>query len=299
MSHGLERFTVIAACSALFMLGMPGSTTGQPPPQDVPGVAGARVATTEHKEYSTAGEHVWEKPAHVKYALVFGCAGGGGGGGGVALPQRAGGGGGGARPRWTVVGPLTEQFYTVRIGKGGVGGSSSSGSVGNFAGGSGKDGTATEFVGVNRTEAFVPGLGGSPARKTSSSAADPPIAPAQSTGVGPFGGAGGSESVTGQNGGNGDFANGGQGVRGGGGGAGLGHGGAGGAFTVGGSNGSNGSVCAGGGGSGIKPGAPSAAKAGKGGDGYMKIVPLVDMDRVQTSIEQMLKRVDEVLATPR
>lgn len=230
-------------------------------------------------------EYEWKRPEQVRFALLIGC--GGGGGGGASLQNHAGGGGEGARVSTYLLGPLKDDVYKIRLGKGGD--SAAAGADTTFE----AEGTAVRLRGARagRGASLVGGYYiGAP--RTGSEAA--------------YGGAGGFNNQPAETGGSSETALGGSGgstLSGGGGGAGLEAGGAGGAQSA---PGSPGGRCAGGGGG----GGLANVGGGRGGDGFLRILPVyntaVELDRTSTlleslnakfaSIEALQKRIEDLEA---
>jgi len=96
--------------------------------------------------YTTAGTYTWTPPTGVAQITVEIVGGGGGGGGGGATVQEAGGGGGGGAGAYTkaVINVSSSNTYTIVVGAGGAGGTSTSGAT-NTNGSNGSNGSNSTF----------------------------------------------------------------------------------------------------------------------------------------------------------
>jgi hypothetical protein len=242
--------------------------------------------------WSKEGTYQWNRPDHVRWALIRACGGGGGGGGGISFsrdpkPNReggtatGGGGGAGAFVTTTLLGPLTASSYTVVIGRGGAGGASRFATSATGAGthdSAGQPGLATTFAGQDlsfETPGAVGGEVGHPGTRFSDVQNNYEyfVMGVPSTG-GAYPGGGSS-----QNGARGLLGLGGaadqQGYSGGGGGS-LGNGGAGGNVDQ---SGGDGGTCAGGGGAGFLRGKSGSSIGGHGGDGSLTLVSVMSPEQ--------------------
>jgi hypothetical protein len=209
----------------------------------------------------------WNRPDHVRWALIRACGGGGGGAGAFVTT--------------TLLGPLTASSYTVVIGRGGAGGASRFATSATGAGthdSAGQPGLATTFAGQDlsfETPGAVGGEVGHPGTRFSDVQNNYEyfVMGVPSTGDAYPGG--GSS----QNGARGLLGLGGaadqQGYSGGGGGS-LGNGGAGGNVDQ---SGGDGGTCAGGGGAGFLRGKSGSSIGGHGGDGSLTLVSVMSPEQ--------------------
>ena len=179
----------------------------------------------------------WTAPTGVSQIVLSGCGGGGGGGGGQPSVENGGGGGGGACLGFTTIPVTAGNTYTVTIGAGGSGGSTSTqGSVGgktqltdggsniyaNFPGASGGGagggsvnggGSSTTSRGANITVGYgqqsgvpvMPGQGGFGGVNNLPGLNGADAASTHGSGAVPEGGAAGSGNGSGGGGGAGTF----------------------------------------------------------------------------------------------
>lgn len=225
--------------------------------------------------------HSWNRPPNVRYVVLQGCGGGGAGGNG------SGQGGEGSAVETQLIGPLTAATYTVTLGKGGF---NLPDLVQHPTGTPSED---TTFVGEGTAVTFLGGYpGGSGTYVSPNGGGLGQGGYVFTEGMrsrGARGGSPGKQNVaSGLPGMASVFAAGGQskgrGVQGGGGGAGIGPGGNGGSED---GPPTGGGTCAGGGGADGGPGGP-------GGAGYLRIVPLADVEVLIKQELQLLKRVGEL-----
>jgi hypothetical protein len=235
--------------------------------------------------FSKEGKFEWERPQFVRFALILACGGGSGGGN----PRRAHGGmlfdtgippGIGAPVVTTVIGPLTEARYRIQIGKGGDGSAAPLDRIAVSApGASGAPGgdTTLSWDGANPGRLTFPGA--KPDPKFIPQNTDYPnmnreeipawtvtqISGSQRGDVGKAPPERGKGSL-------GGFP-------------GLGRGGTGGDP---GKDGGAGEQCAGGGASGVLLDWNAKVVGGKGGDGFLRIIPLVDVGVVEERLQQAL-----------
>ncbi|MEM7432773.1 MAG: hypothetical protein AAF351_12690 [Pseudomonadota bacterium] len=261
-------------------------------------------------------DFTWYRPKNVEWVLLTGCGGGGGGATGSAYTPGgfAGGeGGSGSLVATHLVGPLTDHSYHVRVGAGGQGalfrrGVDSSGpgnvqmSFPGIAGGNTtfRSENIEEVENVNLLSlTFFGAPGGRHKVQGSVQASVSVIAQTEGlplpdmlrfarggqpapnynpAGDGTFGSAGTTTGTPAHSGG--------------GGGAGYGPGGNGGAATQDGHHAE--SLCAGGGGSGMPYRlTANELRGGNGGDGFLVLLPLVDVARVEEKVQSMLRRLEQ------
>lgn len=216
----------------------------------------------------------WVRPPSVKYALISGC---GGGSGGFAAGRdnsgwfAAGSGGAAAAFTSTWIGPLTSGVYKIVLGAGGVGNEPGTDTVLSgadytihFEGAS-----SPPHGGIDKTPHGVPAKERSPTVATASELPTPGTSPGSPQAGRPPGGRGDPSP--------------------------LGPGGEGAAPEMGdklgaGSPGHDAvGLCAGGGG-----GSPAAGFGGHGGDGFLRLVPLVDVSVVDEQVKSVIQALSKV-----
>jgi hypothetical protein len=228
-----------------------------------------------------AGTYYWDRPSFVRFAIIVACGGGSGGNGYQHGGPAAIWPGFGAPITTTVVGPLTESRYQIVIGSGGAGGFATLAS-GNWTYSGPTAGASTVWDAQSENLIF-PGA-----------QSDPPLTPT-ATQQSPFDAKAvptwaltmmfaGRHNNAGTPPPNGTASAGGF--------PSIGDGGAGGDRTA---DGGTGGSCAGGGASGTQlqtnPTPPTivAPVGGRGGDGFLRIIPLVDLGVVEQRVNDLLK----------
>jgi hypothetical protein len=207
-------------------------------------------------------EYCWRRPNDVHYVLLSGCGGGAGG----DWADHGGSGGGGAPITTLLVGPLDGDVYTITLGTGGRAGGYAPSKPGSPPG--------PNFQAAARGQPTV-FEGKVPAIKT--------MLPGGKVREGGQGQDAGPDGVQGT---------GGAGGSGGGGGGSIGPGGRAQATSPssGSSNGARGGFCAGGGGAGF-----TRAVGGAGGPGYLRLVPIVDVESVLLETQKLLAQMRQTL----